>query len=161
MDWTDFREHLIDTFLVITDRTFVVVNVTGSRVWVQFSAGPDYLAVQAVGDEFLPEDSHLDDAARAAMTAAGWATPTVPDPYWGIQLTLPALTTEYTAAAQACVVALRDVHRIPDPSVLTYRAWREPDRLVEGQEYTDEQVAALDRGQNPLPLPALGLPTST
>ncbi|MGL4745693.1 MAG: TY-Chap domain-containing protein [Dermatophilaceae bacterium] len=119
MDWTEFRERLVDTFLVITDRTFVVVNVTDSRVWVQFSAGPDYLAVQAIGNEHLPEDAHLDDTARAAMTEAGWAEPTTPDPYWGIQLAQPALTAEYTTAAHACVIALRDVHRIPDTSALT------------------------------------------
>ncbi|MGL4742816.1 MAG: TY-Chap domain-containing protein [Dermatophilaceae bacterium] len=144
----------------LTDRTFVIVEVTGTRVYAQFSAGPGYLAAQAVGDQFLPDAARLDAAGRAAMTAAGWTAPTPADPNWAIQLTLPALTAEYASVADACLTALRDVHSAPSPDALAYQAWRERELLPDGP-YTDEQVAALDPGQNPLPLPTLGLPATS
>ncbi|MGL5818546.1 MAG: TY-Chap domain-containing protein [Phycicoccus sp.] len=48
MDWDEFCERLVDTFLTLTDRTFVIVEVAGTRVYVQFSAGPGYLIRPAV-----------------------------------------------------------------------------------------------------------------
>ncbi|MGL5818543.1 MAG: TY-Chap domain-containing protein [Phycicoccus sp.] len=160
MDWDEFRERLVDTFLTLTDRTFFIVEVTGTRVYVQFSAGPGYLAAQAVGDQFLPEPARLDAPGQAAMLAAGWTQPTPTSPNWAIQLDLPALTAEYASLADACLTALRDVHSASSPDALTYQAWREPEFLPDGP-YTDEQVAALDPGQNPLPLPTLGLRTTS
>lgn len=64
-----------------------------------------------------------------------------------------------------CVIALRDVYGVATPDSLTYKAWRDPEppRALWPDDDTDDtdefdfSAEPLDPGQNPLPLPGLGL----
>ena len=156
MDWTEFHERLQATLRDFTDRCYLIVSAPGDGGYVQFAAIEDELAAEASGPEFTK-----DVAAHAAddpvMLAAGWTAPTRAQPNWSFDLPLPALTREYAELAGRCVVALRDVFGVPDPQVLGYRAWREPEEQPPGVTWPAERFEQLDPGENPLPLPELGL----
>ena len=88
---------------------------------------------------------------------AGWKDPGIAQPNWTSSLALPALTTECKAFAERCVVALRDSYGVADPSDLRYRAWREAELMPEGETWSAERVARMDRGAPSVELPGLGL----
>ena len=151
MSWTEFHDRLRATLRALTDRSCLVVASPDDSGFLQFSVLDDVLCVEVSGRRF-----DASDGSDPAMAAAGWLPPTALHPQWSVVLSLPALTSEYADLAERCVVALRDVVGIEDPSVLSYRAWRDPDTQPSGVTWSPERVAALDRGENPLPLPHLG-----
>ena len=143
--WEAFGSGLTEALREVSDRVFLVVFVKAEpRVFVQFA-----------GDE---HEMHAEAATPSAdpgpMAAAGWAPPTRANPSWTCTLPLPALTVEYAALAARCVVALRDVHRLPSPDGLVYKAWRDaewPSRAASPR--------GRDLGENPLTLSWLGIPS--
>ncbi|MGL5860355.1 MAG: hypothetical protein ACRCY9_03750 [Phycicoccus sp.] len=72
---------------------------------------------------------------------------------------LAAVNAAFERAAAALSRSPLVVGRLSE-FALAYQAWRERELLPDGP-YTDEQVAALDPGQNPLPLPTLGVRTTS
>lgn len=156
MDWNDFQSRLHRTLRDVTDRCFLIVGAVGDGGYVQFSGLADTLSAEASGPEFVagPATHTTDDPT---MLAAGWTAPTRSQPNWSAELTLPALTSEYAALADRCVIALRDVFHITGPADLGYRAWREPELQPPGVTWQPERFDALDPGENPLPMPELGV----
>lgn len=159
MDWDGFRDHLQATLRELTDRCVLIVSAPGRDGYVQFAATADELTAEAAGPEFTA-GATAHQADDPTMLAAGWAAPTRAVSNWSAPLELPALTAEYAALADRCVVALRDVYRLPEPEVLSYRAWREPEPQRAGVTWSAERIDRLDPGQNPLELPRLGLPSA-
>lgn len=159
MTWNEFRDRLRTTLLGLTDRCVLVVSAPGAGGYVQFAADADDLTAEAAGPEFTA-GSAAHAADDPAMLAAGWAAPTRSAPNWSAPLALPALTAEYEALAQRCVVALRDVYGVAAPGVLSYRAWREPESQPPGVTWSPERFDELDPGENPMPLPGLGIPAA-
>ena len=157
MTWDEFRDRLQATLRELPDRSYLIVSAPEGGGYVQFAAAPDQLAAEASGPEFVTgaAEHAADDAV---MLAAGWTPPSRPAPNWSRSLELPALTSEYAELATHCVGALRDVLRVPAPDVLSYRAWREPETQPPGVTWPPERFDELDPGEDPLPLPALGLP---
>lgn len=157
MTWSEFRDHLQATLRELTDRTFLIVSTpSAGGGYVQFAGGADDLSAEASGPEFT-EGVATHAADDTTMLAAGWRAPRGPQPNWSCELALPALTGEYTGVAERCVIALRDVFHLPDPQLLTYRAWREPERQPPGVTWQPERFDDLDPGADPLALPSLGL----
>ncbi len=159
MTWDDFRERLRATLRELTDRCVLVVAAPGRGGYVQFAVTDAELTAEAAGPEFTagPAAHGADDPT---MLAAGWTAPTGAVPNWSASLVLPALTAEYAALADRCVTALREVYRIAAPEALSYRAWREPEAQPSGVTWPAERIDRLDPGENPLPLPRLGIPAA-
>lgn len=158
MDWADFAARLRATLPEITDRCYLVIAAPHGGGYVQFAASADMLDAEAAGPEFVTGvGAHGSD--DPVLSAAGWTPPTRSRPNWSSRQELPALTAEYGALAGRCVTALRDVYRVAGPGVLSYRAWREPETQPPGVTWSPERFDELDPGENPLPLPGLGLPT--
>lgn len=159
MTWTELQGRLRATLRLLGDRCVLIVAAPAEAGggYVQFLGLGAALEAEASGPEFVdgPARHTADDPI---MLAAGWAAPSGPQPNWTYRLVQPALSGDMAALAQRCVVALRDVLHVPDPGLLGYRAWREPESQPTGVTWSVEQVAALDQGENPLPLPSLGLP---
>ncbi|MFT4009562.1 MAG: hypothetical protein QM655_05905 [Nocardioidaceae bacterium] len=157
MTWDEFADRLRATLRELTDRCVLIVAAPGKAGYVQFSATEDELRAEAAGPVFTagPAAHEADDPV---MVAAGWTVPTRSAPNWSVELPLPALSAEYAALADRCVVALRDVYGLSGPEALSYQAWREPESQPVGVTWSAEQIDALDPGQNPLSLPSLGLP---
>lgn len=156
MDWSEFRDRLQATLRQLTDRCLLIVAAPGNGGYVQFSVSEDGLNAEAAGPGFVDgAAAHAPDDPR--MLAVGWVPPTRAQPNWSAEMQLPALTSEVSALAAGCVVALREVFHASEPGVLTYQAWREPEVQPWGVTWPAERFEQLDPGQNPMPLPGLGL----
>lgn len=145
-DWEAFGGGLTEALREVSDRVFLVVFARAEpRVFVQFAGGEHEIHAEAAAP--------TGDPVRMAET--GWTPPTdSSSPNWTCSLPLPALTVEYAALAARCVVALRDVHGLPGPDGLVYKAWRDA-------EWPSDAIppADRDRGENPLVLSWLGIPS--
>ena len=157
MTWDEFRDRLQATLRGLTARCLLIVSAPGG--YVQFARGVDVLSAEAAGPDSV-DGAAVHGPDDPVMLGAGWASPTRGQPNWSDELPLPALTGEYTALADRCVTALRDVYGATAPGVLGYRAWREPDTQPPGVTWPPERFDELDPGQDPLPLPGLGLPAA-
>ena len=155
--WDEFGGRLQATLRELTERCVLIVSAPGRGGYVQFVAEADELTAEAAGPEFTV-DSAAHWADDPAMLVAGWTAPIASAPNWTAVLALPALTAEYAALVDRCVIALRDVYRLPGPEVLSYHAWREPESQPPGVTWPAEQIDRLDPGEDPLRLPQLGLP---
>ncbi|GAB3634243.1 hypothetical protein GCM10027421_35970 [Microbacterium shaanxiense] len=154
--WSDLAGRLVAAFRVVSDRVFLIVSSReNSRLYVQFAGRADALYAEAAGPEFVP------DADATRLESLGWERPTSGQPNWSFVLPLPALTSEYSALAERCVVALRDVFGVTDPGQLIYRAWREAEAFPQGVTLYPEQIEALDKGEDPLEMAQLGLPAAS
>lgn len=146
--WEAFGGGLTEALREVSDRVFLVVFPRADpRVFVQFAGGEHELHAEAA---WVPA------ADPSRMAAAGWTPPTGTDPpNWTCSSPLPALTVEYAAMAARCVVALRDVHGLPGPDALVYKAWRDA-------EWPSAAVPPTERdpGENPLVLSWLGIPAA-
>ena len=164
MSWEDFAGRLRRTLGQITDRCYLIIASTssGGRNYVQFAGSDTLLAAESSGPEFaVPPGVYADGDPR--MVAAGWTVPTQAQPNWWQEVAIAARGPQarmeqmdaFTALAERCVTTLRDVLLVPSPSDLTYRAWRDPEYDDPGSEGWQR-----DLGQNPMPLPSLGLSPS-
>ncbi|MBM7814657.1 TY-Chap domain-containing protein [Saccharothrix algeriensis] len=154
--WTEFGGRLTKALRNVTDRVFLVVFLQADRkVYVQFAGGQDELHAQAAGPEVVPW------AESGGMAAAGWVAPSgIDPPNWSFSLPLPASTAEYAALAERCVVALRDAYGLSGSDGLVYKAWRDGEYPLAGESWSPERMAARDRGEDPVVMPWLGLPTA-
>ncbi|WP_367129169.1 hypothetical protein [Saccharothrix sp. HUAS TT1] len=147
-DWEAFGDGLTEALREVSDRVFLVVfSRADPRVFVQFAGGEHELHAEAAGSP---------GADSSRMASAGWTPPTgIDPPNWTCSSPLPALTVEYAAMAARCVVALRDVHGLRSPDELVHKAWREA-------EWPSSPVppAERDRGEDPLVVPWLNLPSA-
>lgn len=156
MTWIDLQDRLRATLRSLTDRCYLVVTAPGNGGYVQFACLAEELSAEASGPNFV-DGAAAHAATDPTMLAAGWTQPAQAQPNWTSVLPLPALTGEYAALADRCVVALRDVLHVADPAVLTYQAWRDAESQPTGVTWSPEQVERLEPGANPLLLPSLGL----
>ncbi|MFC5286606.1 hypothetical protein ACFPM7_06050 [Actinokineospora guangxiensis] len=142
-DWKAFGDGLIEALREVSDRVFLVVfSRAEPRVFVQFAGGEHELHAETAGE------------SSGRLADAGWTPPTGLDPNWTFSLPQPALTAEYAALAARCVTALRDAHGLPGPDQLVYKAWRDAE-----WPSTTPASAQRDRGENPLELSWLGIPS--
>ncbi|WP_144876509.1 TY-Chap domain-containing protein [Microbacterium sp. 1.5R] len=150
--WEEFGDSLTATFRHVADRVFLIIaSESDPARYVQFAGRPGRLDAEA------PSIDVAKGADESVLAGAGWTPPGPAQPNWTSSLPLPALTDEYGALADRCVRALRDAYGIAGPDDLAYRAWRESEQMPEGETWSEECIAALDRGEDPLDLPTLGL----
>lgn len=155
--WDVFASNLARTLPAITDRCILIIsgpNKDGG--YVQFLGTASALTAEAAAPEFVSGTaSHT--AEDQTMLAANWQAPSELSSNWEQVLPLPALTQEFTAIANRCVVALRDVYHLESPETLRYTAWREAEQQPPGVTWQPEQFERLDPGNPGLELPSLGL----
>ena len=145
-EWEAFGGGLTEALREVSDRVFLVVfSRAEPRVFVQFAGGAHELRAEAAAGD--PD----------RLGAAGWSPPVGPfdSPNWTCSLPLPALTVEYAALAERCVVVLRDVHGLPGPGGLVYKAWRDAEWSAGA-----DTAAGRDPGEDPLVLSWLGIPAA-
>lgn len=152
-EWDDFASHLLGTLRVIGERVYVIISsAEAPGRFVQFAGLEDRILAET------PPKRLLHDMNEASLTVAGWKAPVSERDNWSMELVLPAMTAEYVEFTHRCVVALRDALGITSAKRLVYTAWRNAEKFPEGVTLFEEQIDDLDSGENPLPLPQLGLP---
>ncbi|MET4539497.1 hypothetical protein ABIE37_001269 [Arthrobacter bambusae] len=151
-NWNDFRDRLVDTFRKTSERVILIIaSDMDPKKYVQFAREAGRLEAEA------PAADVVADAKEWVLSDAGWMRPGIAQPNWASSLALPALTTEYGAFAERCVAALRDAYGVANPDELRYRAWREAERMPEGETWSAKRVDRMDRGAPVVELPALRL----
>lgn len=158
-EWDTFTTRLTQTLAKLDERTYLVISAVGSNVFVQYHQTPDCLYAEAVANAYLPEQQQLGFEQVGAMRSLGWTPPDIRPGMlnWNQQVSWPARTADYRRLADASVATLRDVHRVPSPDRLVYRAWQEAERPPEGITYQLEDLAP----QVPhVDLPGLGIPSA-
>ena len=165
MDWTEFTARLARTIRDLEDRVFLIIEEASSGVYVQFAADTFTVSAECVANTSTALKRPADPAGELRLVELGWTPYTLLDRNWTTSLQLPATLAQSGQIADMCVIALRDVYGVATPDSLTYKAWRDPEppRALwadEDTDHTDEFdsfAEPLDPGQNPLPLPGLGL----
>jgi hypothetical protein len=131
-EWSAFERELAAALSVLKDEILIVSSRTGHR-FVQFNASPDEgVFSETVSNGYLAPAEKLTDEQVAALEALGWKAPThapgspspipVPQgsPNFFREFPKPVPADEI---ARIAVRTLAGVHRIPDPSDLTYKAF--------------------------------------
>ena len=155
MMWDDFGVALRSVVMDFPPRTFLVISEQEHpELFVQF-AGLDErsnsdkiiaeLASRKNGDIFTPEQVSLLER---------WGFEELPEKYvrlWHRYLPWPTPSTVVADTVNACILRLRDIGGIPDPSRLQYRAWRD------GEFPTPDAWWELDPGERSVSFPSLGI----
>ncbi|MDO5065922.1 MAG: hypothetical protein Q4D96_01415 [Propionibacteriaceae bacterium] len=149
-DWDDFKARFMRAVMQLTDRSYLVlVNPETGQFTVQMTADEDILYIHCSIQRL-----NLDDpAVTSRLYELGWDDKhrySEPDYFWGRSLDLPAMSTAYQRLADDCVATMREVQGIASPAQLRYKAWREPERIPDGQLYYEEDLEALDPGEKPM-----------
>jgi hypothetical protein len=131
-EWSAFERDLAAALSVLKDEILIVSSRTGHR-FVQFNASPEEgVFSETVSNGYLAPAEKLTDEQVAALEALGWKAPThAPDspspvpvpqgsPNFFREFPKPVPADEI---ARIAVRTLAGVHRIPDPSALTYKAF--------------------------------------
>jgi hypothetical protein len=131
-EWSAFERELAAALSVLKDEILIVSSRTGHR-FVQFNASPDEgVFSETVSNGYLAPAEKLTDEQVAALEALGWKAPThapgspspvpVPQgsPNFFREFPKPVPADEI---ARIAVRTLAGIHRIPDPSALTYKAF--------------------------------------
>jgi hypothetical protein len=142
--WDALAAGLTAALPTLEERAFLLVSWSAlPPVYVQFAQEAAGLRVQSGGDDVLPAQRRLGPAGAEQLRAAGWSPPE-DDPTgqrtWHLRLPWPARTEEYARLAESCVVLFRDVHGVPVPAELEYRAWREAEPPPEGVTFYEEDL---------------------
>ncbi|HWS35585.1 MAG TPA: hypothetical protein VN408_22955 [Actinoplanes sp.] len=81
----------------------------------------DMLALDAVSDEFLPPEAHLDAAQVQQMRDKGWQSPS---PLWTYEVDKwPLNSRDAARVADLMVSTLRDVYRVADPADIEVKSF--------------------------------------
>ncbi len=142
MTWSDVENGLAVTLTQLRSGSYVVVRASTGG-YVQFAQTDSELVAEATGTQLLPEAMRYSPTAQARLRELGYRE----EDNWVQCLRWPMTAAQVESLAAASVVVLRDLLQVPDPSRLSYRAWREP--------------SGDDPGQDPLPLPALDTASAT
>ncbi len=131
-EWSAFERDLASALSVLKDEILIVSSRAGHR-FVQFNASPEEgVFSETVSNGYLAPAEKLTEEQVAALEALGWKAPThAPDspspvpvpkgsPNFFREFPRPVPAEEI---ARIAVRTLSLVHRIPDPSDLTYKAF--------------------------------------
>lgn len=92
----------------------------GNR-FTQLSQGDGALTLDAVSNEFLAPDGHLDAAQEQAMRDKGWQSPS---PLWTYEVDKwPLNSRDAARVADLMVSTLRDVYRVAGPSDIEVKSF--------------------------------------
>jgi len=125
--WTRLCEALVRELTELPGDSFLLLRdpAHGGKV-AQFWQSWDDLRAEVGGDDVNGGPPVLTEQDREALVAAGYSPPgdfnTDGGNWWRI-IPVPVTADDYRSLAEAAITALRDVHRIPDPSALIYHAW--------------------------------------
>lgn len=130
MQWPDFASRLGAALHRLAtepsmDATLVICQSTRPLAYVQFlvNDGGVYAEVSSAR-QHLPKEQRLTPESLDLLKNSGWSKPGVGSGVgnWTTEIH-PADPAECANVADKCVVALRDVWRVPDPNTLVYRAF--------------------------------------
>lgn len=153
MNLDELESRLVPVMRDADLRTVLVINSINPDTYVQFlidELGRKGLNLLAqINGATLPPD------AESHLVNAGFQLDvTMPGRLWYREAPWPVPTATLREIAHTMCQALAD-SGVTDTAHLSYRAWRSPEPAP--PEATGEELDALDLGQNPLPIPALGL----
>lgn len=162
MDWTEFRTRLSRVIRDLDDRSFLIIRDGSSRAFVQFATRDDRVDAECISNANPTLARPADAAGELRLVELGWTPYTPTDPNWATSVALPATLDQTGRIADMCITALREVYDVASPDSLTYQAWRAPE--TPRAQWDDDELdefgeapPAPDPGQNPLPMPDLGL----
>jgi hypothetical protein len=122
--WEEFGGQLATVLAEIVDGDQLIISADQPPgVYVQAAQDDAELTIEAVADHHLPPESRAGAAGAERLRALGWNEPEDEFENWADAVDWPAPTADYARAADMMVATLRDVYSVPDPTVLTYRAW--------------------------------------
>src|SRR5512137_1706408 len=137
--WGSFERDLAEALPLLRDDCLVLATREGNR-FVQFCGGPEQgLFAETVSNAFLPPGERLEEGQERALRELGWSPPThAPDapspvaPPAGSPNFHRAFVAPWSAesAARLAVRTLSEVHGLPGPQALAYRAFDESGRAV-------------------------------
>lgn len=162
MEWAEFKTRLTRTIRDMDDRVFLILDEPSSGAYVQFAADADTVSAECVANTSKALKRQATPAGELRLVELGWTPYTPAQPNWTTSLDLPATLDHAGRIADMCITALREVYDVASPDSLTYQAWRAPE--TPRAQWDDDELdefgeapPAPDPGQNPLPLPGLGL----
>jgi hypothetical protein len=157
--WDEFEQNLARTIRESRHRTYVVISVDDTKSTAQFCVDADRNGdMEVVAEIPIPGGLPGAEALRDALRGWGFdARPAVGSELWSLHQPWPAPSRVLTTMAHAMRYALSDGFGVPSPDELVYRAWRYPQQWPRNTTLSDEQIAALDRGDEFLEIPELGV----
>ena len=123
MTWSEFEAALAGQIPFMRRDDTVVLD--WPPFYVQLGQNPDYLLVEAVGNNGLPPQRRLTGAQETALRALGWTEPepTPGQPNWFSRVDWPVPTATGAELAHRLTRTLTDIFGVPAPEALTYQAW--------------------------------------
>ncbi|MEU8886372.1 hypothetical protein [Streptomyces sp. NPDC048442] len=140
--WDGFGEGLAEQLTTLASGSVLVIRERGAAGrFAQFLQTDATVEAELVGDHHLDPSLRAGESGCRLITEAGWQPPedTVYGHNWQAELGWPSPSGAYRRLAAMTVTGLRDALRITGPEALVYEAW--------------------GRGNRPLTLPLLGLPS--
>jgi len=132
-EWISFEQGLAAALSILKDEETLILSARTGHRFVQFVACQEKgVFSETVSNGYLGPDEKLTDAQVASLLALSWVAPThAPDSLAPVHMPKgsPNFFREYPnpvsteAIARIAVQTLADVHQIPDPTALTYKAF--------------------------------------
>lgn len=115
--WSQWIETLAIQLLELGEFKAVTIEF-GPKIYLQAMHTPGKLALQAVSNEFLPDELHLSSGAQQHMAELGWAQPDESQPNWHTSTEEPLDATTATSLAHTITASLRTVYGAAEPGTL-------------------------------------------
>ncbi|MRH86710.1 hypothetical protein GFY24_04370 [Nocardia sp. SYP-A9097] len=140
--WNDFASRLELTLGRIRGGDWIRLGTTGNRHACFFGDSNDETVCNIVSNDYLDDDFLMSDDEEAGMRRLGWDGPS--DGYWIRRLLHPATTNQLHSAAEASMLAFRDLLDVASPQELLLSAF---------SEHPGEQPDTTAMGMNLSPWP--------
>jgi len=149
--WTQFAQRLASVLQGLQEDQYLVISAKQSGLYVQFAGQGFYgIRMETISNHYLDRPEKLTDHQLRILAELGWNPPTEniedksqdKDPEGSPNFYIDHSTpVAFDAVAEMTVKTLSQVHRIPHPGYLEYKAF--------------------DSHGNSLPVPGLGLKRAT
>ncbi|AEV86739.1 hypothetical protein ACWT_5721 [Actinoplanes sp. SE50] len=117
-DWGTLTDELVQHMFEMAEGDVLILSY-GAH-YVQMKQGPRWLSIEAVANEFLPDEVRLDEAGQRRLTELGWAAPDPPASYnWHQDTAFPIRSDEARRLATMMAVTLDEVFRVTHPAELS------------------------------------------
>ena len=153
--WDDFRAALRLFLMNFSPRVFLVVSDQEHRdLFVQFAGLDERYDPEQITAQLASRRNGEHFSLEQVALLEQWGFNESPEKYgslWHRYLPWPTPSTVVADTVNACILRLRDIGGIPDPSRLQYRAWRD------GEFPTPDAWWELDPGERSVSFPSLGI----
>lgn len=161
--WPPFTERLATALGSLEEDEFLILSVKQSHRFLQFAAQGGFgMRAETTANHYLAPTERLDAVQVAALTAAGWRSPTGtpegstperdPDgsPNFFVELPAPVV---FDRVAELAVRTLSEILRIPHPGFLEYEAFDTAGRAILLPALGLKRAAPPNKSAKETPLP--------